>query len=136
MKTKYQKKEKPCTPQLVILIVHFLPFNTKKYITMISVRSIFTFIGIILLFHAGYSAHHFRRLLSSTDDSVELPPSDVVLECCISFALIMFGQIWPIKVLPVRFGKTTNLRRWDESIGAGDFKGFNHRGRLLAKRMK
>ena len=76
---------------------------------MISVRSIFTLIGIILLFHAGYSAHHFRRLLSSTDDSVELPPSDVVLECCISFALIMFGQIWPIKVLPVRFGKTTNF---------------------------
>ena len=99
-----------------------------------SFGSIVTYIGLILMIHAGYSAHHFRRLMISSDEDLSLPPNDVIIECYIAFALVIFGQVYPIKLVPVRYSKSSNMRRWNDSFGTQDFSTFNHRGRLIGNR--
>jgi hypothetical protein len=99
------------------------------------ISSLLTYLGVVVLAHAGYSANHFKRLLLAGGGSlVESPPQDVVLEVCVAFLLLLLGQMLPIKLAPVRYSKKTNLRKYDESYARPDFVSVNHRGRFLWER--
>tara|TARA_A100001015_G_scaffold288620_1_gene359655 strand:+ start:2896 stop:3252 length:357 start_codon:yes stop_codon:yes gene_type:complete len=103
-----------------------------------------TTVGLLAIFHAGYSVHHFRSLVSiihdgsrdaSFDASVDLPPFDVVIEVLVGFTLILIGKLMPIKVHYVRYGKKTNLRKYEESYARPDFAPVSNRAHLFRQRI-
>lgn len=103
-----------------------------------------TTMGLLAILHAGYSVHHFQSIVdiahdgsmdASSDVSVDLPPSDVVIEVLVGFILVLIGKLMPIKVHYVRYGKKTNLRKYDESYARPDFAPVSHRTRLFRQRI-
>jgi len=96
------------------------------------IGSILTWLGILVLLHAGYSAHHYKRI---TPHFME-PPSDVLMEVCAAFGLVLIGKLLPIKIFPVRYSKKTNVRKFEESYERPDFAPVNHRGSLLRNRSR
>mmetsp|Transcript_4017 Transcript_4017/g.6235 ORF Transcript_4017/g.6235 Transcript_4017/m.6235 type:complete len:104 (-) Transcript_4017:192-503(-) len=94
------------------------------------------FLGLILLAHAAYSAHHYKGIVAAlgmTGD-VSMPPADVIIETAVAFALVVIGQIAPMKMIPVRISSEKISKSWEETMQRPEFATFNHRGRALFKR--
>jgi hypothetical protein len=98
--------------------------------------SILTWTGILMLLHAGYSAHHHRRLilLMGAAEIVDSPPIDVIIEALLAFLIILIGKLFPIKLIPVRYSKKTNKKKWEASYGTPHFTTLNSRLKGLHRR--
>lgn len=113
-----------------------------------------SFVGAIILVHAAYSAHHYRRLVadSTLPPSLpfasilppflssllppSLPPVDILLELAVSFLLLLIGQVSPLKLKPVRIAPDKTIRSYEEVMGRPEFATFQHRGRAMAKKIE
>jgi len=72
--------------------------------------------------------------MDTDSEELDMPPSDIYLEVMAGFLLVVIGQLSTFKLKPVRYGRDTNTKRWDESYGAPDFKSFTSRAKALHKR--
>ena len=65
---------------------------------MLSVSTLLSSLGALLVLHSAYSALHYRAILLSVADvpdhlSPDQPPADVVLEVLLGFSLCLVGQL-------------------------------------------
>jgi hypothetical protein len=108
---------------------------------MLKGSSIIAGVGVIVLFHAGYSCAHYRRLFLIAPEVEELkggegPPFDVLLEVLVGFAICATGIIASAgTILPVK--RQAKDRKAIASCEARpDFSTYNHRGVSFHKRAK
>jgi len=67
-------------------------------------------LGVILILHSAYSCLHYRTILLSAYNVVDLPstysplspPKDVVIECFIGFILCLTSQLASITLHPIK----------------------------------
>jgi len=113
---------------------------------------IITFLGALILAHAAYSAHHYRRLVADSSFPPtlpfssflpsfiisllppSLPPADILIELLASFLLILIGQVLPLSLRPVRMTPDKTVRSFEEVMGRPEFASFRHRGRAMGEK--
>ena len=109
---------------------------------------IITFLGALILAHAAYSAHHYRRLVAESSFPPtlpsssfllallppSLPPADILIELLASFLLILIGQVLPLSLRPVRMTPDKTVRSFEEVMGRPEFASFRHRGRAMGEK--
>ncbi|TYZ60159.1 hypothetical protein PybrP1_000519 [[Pythium] brassicae (nom. inval.)] len=98
---------------------------------------LFIAIGSLLLLHAGYYSVKYAeyvKLAEVTD--AKLPPTEVVLELVLAFAISLAGVLVTAgELLPIRSNKRLHGRSLATVISSPDFHVFNHRGKALHKRI-
>mmetsp|Transcript_7269 Transcript_7269/g.9696 ORF Transcript_7269/g.9696 Transcript_7269/m.9696 type:complete len:110 (+) Transcript_7269:101-430(+) len=103
------------------------------------VSNLVSFIGVLLVLHAGYSTTHFKDLVLNSAHGdislVQIPPYDVILECCIGFVVCMAGVILSTKPLKpaVTQGSASKVIN---SVISPEFNVFNHAGKSFQRRIK
>lgn len=88
-----------------------------------------TIIGCVVLLHAGYSANQYKGLLQSQGADQAYPPLDVLIECVVSFALILLGQTSTLQLESIQLLPDKRFMAFADRFGAPEFARFNHRGR-------
>ena len=98
-----------------------------------------TVVGTIVLVHAAYSANQYKGLVHAQggggESSKGLPPVDVLVECLVSFLLILVGQLLPLSLESIVSTPDKKVSAFDDRFGAPEFVRFNHRGRYFKKRL-
>lgn len=74
---------------------------------MLSVNTVLSGLGVLLLFHSAYSALQYRTILLEAADvpdgfTPDRPPIDAAVEALIAFALCLVGQLMSESLLGVR----------------------------------
>uniref|UniRef100_A0A7R9W276 Membrane magnesium transporter n=1 Tax=Pseudictyota dubia TaxID=2749911 RepID=A0A7R9W276_9STRA len=105
-----------------------------------SLQSILSTVGALLVMHSTYSCLHYRSILLSAGDvppgfSTTKPPSDVVIEVLVGFALCLIGQLACGPFLEVR-ASTRGREVAAPPYRTRDFDIYNNRGKALAKARK
>ena len=95
-----------------------------------------TVVGCVTLLHAGYSANQYKGLVHDQGGSMGLPPTDVVVECLLSFVLILFGQLSTLTLESIQVLPDKKFTAFDDRFGAPEFIRFNHRGREFQRRIQ
>jgi len=103
---------------------------------MSGVGRLLTVAGTVLLLHAGYSSNQYKTLIVAAGDSRSLPPVDVLLECALSFFLILLGQLAPLNLESILVTPDKKFSSFEDKLGAPEFIRFNTRGRALHQRLR
>lgn len=89
--------------------------------------------GLVLLFHAAYSAAQHRSYLRLTEREFTSLPADILIQALVSLLICLagvvrsLGKFKDINVSSVREKKKT----WENFQNRTSFYHFNHRGRRL-----
>mmetsp|Transcript_17545 Transcript_17545/g.16889 ORF Transcript_17545/g.16889 Transcript_17545/m.16889 type:complete len:111 (+) Transcript_17545:74-406(+) len=95
-----------------------------------------SFVGLIFVLHAAYSANHYKTLSLVSGLGASLyPPIDVIIECFLALGVIVIGQILPLSFQPVILTADKASKSSEESLGRPDLMTFNHRSKELFMRM-
>ena len=94
------------------------------------ISTLLSLLGLIILLHGLYSAHHFKSLYSQAIDL----PIDIVIEVSIAFILLLIGQTLPMKLKPVRISSDVINKTVDEIYGRPEFVTFNSRSKQIYNR--
>ena len=99
---------------------------------------IFSWAGSLLLLHAAYSTVHYKALVKATPGAelLPMPPSDVYVECALSFALAVLGSLLNAPALRKARAVSDSATKTLDDVLAGtfDFQVFSHRGAALRRR--
>lgn len=60
----------------------------------------------------------------------------VIVELIVAFLLILLGQLMNLRLKPIKVSADIKGKHFDETMGRSDFAVFNHRGKVLADRLK
>mmetsp|Transcript_10434 Transcript_10434/g.20879 ORF Transcript_10434/g.20879 Transcript_10434/m.20879 type:complete len:124 (-) Transcript_10434:193-564(-) len=97
---------------------------------------VITWIGIIVLCHAGYSTIQYRKYLRLVGEEFVSSPADIYLEVLLGFLISFFGVInMSEELLPIRMAETYYQKTVDDTNFRPEFMSFNHRGRVLGTLM-
>jgi hypothetical protein len=93
-------------------------------------------LGTVILLHAGYSANQYKTLLYAQGhvESGGLPPLDVMVECLLSFGLILLGQLLSTSFEFTLTSPQKKFSAFDDRFGAPEFARYNNRSAALRKR--
>lgn len=93
--------------------------------------------GTVLLLHAGYSANQYKTLLYAQghESNSSLPPIDVLLECALSFVLILVGQLLPLTLESIQLSPSKKFTTFADRFGAPEYVRFDHRGPEFQRRI-
>mmetsp|Transcript_40455 Transcript_40455/g.121894 ORF Transcript_40455/g.121894 Transcript_40455/m.121894 type:complete len:114 (-) Transcript_40455:519-860(-) len=105
-----------------------------------SLQSFLSTAGALLMLHSAFSCLHYRTILLSAGDvppgySTTKPPSDVVIEVLVGFALCLIGQLACGPFLEVR-ASTKGREVAAPPYRTRDFDIYNNRGKAIAKAKK
>jgi hypothetical protein len=100
------------------------------------VSRVLTTVGFVVLCHAAYSANQYKNLAMLSGFHATYPPLDVVVEVVAALAVIVVGQVLPVKFEPVALTADNVSRSQAEQLGRPEMMTFNHRGRDFYKRCK
>jgi len=90
-------------------------------------------IGLISMFHAGYSATQHRTFMRETEQEYGLLPTDIQLQAIFSLILTMYGVMYiagDFKEIRANFQLTN--QSWDTVGNRPSFYTFSHRGKALS----
>jgi hypothetical protein len=93
-------------------------------------------LGTVVLLHAGYSANQYKTLLyaQGQGESGGLPPLDVMIECVVSFGLILLGQLLATSFEFTLTSPQKKFAAFNDRFGAPEFSRFNNRAAAMRKR--
>jgi hypothetical protein len=57
------------------------------------------------------------------------------MESIIAFFIILAAQVYPVNFRPVRMSADETNQSWEEATNRSEFVTFNHRGKLIGKRL-
>ncbi|KAJ1488319.1 hypothetical protein T484DRAFT_1939524 [Baffinella frigidus] len=91
-----------------------------------------TAIGVLLVFHAGFSTFQYRKHLRMVGEEFEGAPLDVLLEVILGCILALVGVVGTAEnFVPIRLNQTFHSKVADDFSFRQDSMTFNHRGRVL-----
>jgi len=90
-------------------------------------------IGLLSMFHAGYSATQHRTMMRETEQEYTDLPTDIQIQGMLSLILTMYGVMYiagDFKEIRANFQLTN--QSWDTVGNRPSFYIFSHRGRALS----
>ncbi|CAI8021491.1 Membrane magnesium transporter 2 [Geodia barretti] len=93
---------------------------------------LFLFLGLLLIFHAAYSAVQHRSFLKLAEEEYTGLPSDIGAECLLASVLMCVGVVTMVgRFRDIKLTTELNKRTYEMSSNRDAFMTFNHRGHSL-----
>ncbi|XP_033324219.1 ER membrane protein complex subunit 5 [Megalopta genalis] len=97
-----------------------------------TVHKFITFIGILSILHAAYSAAQHRSYLRITEQEFTTLPIDILIQGIVSLFMVMYGIMYIAgDFKEIRAVVDLENKSWETLRNLPSFQVFNHRGRYL-----
>lgn len=98
-----------------------------------TVHKFITFIGLMLILHAAYSAAQHRTYLRITEQEFTTLPIDILIQGIVSLFMVMYGVMYIAgDFKEIRAVVDLENKSWETLRNLPSFQIFNHRGRSLS----
>ncbi|XP_003707262.1 ER membrane protein complex subunit 5 [Megachile rotundata] len=98
-----------------------------------TVHKFITFIGLMSILHAAYSAAQHRTYLRITEQEFTTLPIDILIQGIVSLFMVMYGVMYIAgDFKEIRAVVDLENKSWETLRNLPSFQIFNHRGRSLS----
>ncbi|XP_078033875.1 ER membrane protein complex subunit 5 [Augochlora pura] len=98
-----------------------------------TVHKLITFIGILSILHAAYSAAQHRSYLRITEQEFTTLPIDILIQGIVSLFMVMYGIMYIAgDFKEIRAVVDLENKSWETLRNLPSFQVFNHRGSIIA----
>ncbi|XP_076234311.1 ER membrane protein complex subunit 5 [Calliopsis andreniformis] len=98
-----------------------------------TVHKLVTFVGIMSILHAAYSAAQHRSYLRITEQEFTTLPIDILIQGIVSLFMVMYGVMYIAgDFKEIRAVVDLENKSWETLRNLPSFQIFNHRGRYLS----
>ncbi|KOC63309.1 Membrane magnesium transporter 1 [Habropoda laboriosa] len=99
-----------------------------------TVHKFITFIGLLSILHAAYSAAQHRSYLRITEQEFTTLPIDILIQGIASLFMVMYGVMYIAgDFKEIRAVVDLENKSWETLRNLPSFQIFNHRGRSLRR---
>lgn len=98
-----------------------------------TVHKLITFLGLMSILHAAYSAAQHRSYLRITEQEFTTLPIDILIQGIISLFMVMYGVMYIAgDFKEIRAVVDLENKSWETLRNLQSFQIFHHRGKSLA----